>query len=392
MIRYGEIALKGGNRPAFERQLLHQVERVLRAMPGVRAWRGEGRILVEGGDDMTAARERLARVFGVVSLSPALRVPLAWEAVEEAACRLMEEWLAMGAGAPASGAPTFKVEARRAYKAFPYDSPEINRRLGAALLNRFPVLKVDVHQPQVTVQVEVRSEGAYVFAAVLPGPGGLPVGSAGRGHLLLSGGIDSPVAGWLAMKRGVALECVHFHSPPFTSERAFDKVTDLCRILAGWGGRVVLHAVGFTEAQKAIYQRCPAELGVTVMRRVMVRLAEGIARERGGLALFTGESLGQVASQTLESIAAINQVAGLPILRPLIAWDKSEIVDLARRIGSYDTSVLPYEDCCTVFVPRHPAIRPSLQAVARAESNLDMEGLLTEARASVRVLEFRGEG
>lgn len=386
LVRYGEIGLKGENRPAFENLLLRRLREALRGFSGLAVAKRPGRLLVRAGEEgpgaplLDAACDRLARVFGVVSLSPAAETALDPAEIEAAAVEAVRA-AARGAGA------TFKVEARRANKAFPMDSPTLARHLGGRLLQAVPGLTVDVHRPEITVHVEVRDQ-AYVFTRVLPGPGGLPVGASGRAALLLSGGIDSPVAGWMAMKRGLELDAVHFHSPPFTSERSREKVADLCRILARWSGRVTLHAVHFTEAQKTIYQRCPAELGVPLMRRLMFRVAEAVTRRRGGLALVTGESLGQVASQTLESIHAVNRVASVPVLRPLIGMDKAEIVDLARRIGTYEVSALPYEDCCTVFVPRHPRTRPSLEEVEAAEARLDVPALVEGALAGVESEEF----
>ncbi len=395
LLRYGEIGLKGKNRPEFERRLLEQARRALRGLEGVHVERLHGRLLVSGLSDDVSQRvmERLGRVFGIVSFSPVWEVPLDLAAIQEASAAAVREALARprpGFPAGAEAPPvTFKVDARRANKAFPHDSLELNRLVGAHVLRAVPGLKVDVHRPEITLSLEVR-DFAYIYTVTLPGPGGLPVGTSGRAHLLLSGGIDSPVAGWMAMKRGLELEAVHFHSPPFTSERARDKVVELCRLLAGWGGLARLHLVRFTEAQKAIYRQCPAPLGVTIMRRLMLRVAERISRARGGLALVTGESLGQVASQTLESIHVIDRVATWPVLRPLIGLDKEEIVAIAKRIGTFETSVLPYEDCCTVFVPRHPRTRPRLAEVEEAEAALDVEGLVQEALQATEALEVRG--
>lgn len=388
LVRYGEIGLKGENRPAFENLLVRRVREALRGLCGLAVTKRPGRLLVSVGEGapgawvVDAACDRLARVFGVVSFSPAAETALDPAEIEAAAVEAVRA-AALGAEA------TFKVEARRANKAFPMDSPTLARHLGGRLLQAVPGLTVDVHRPEITVHVEVRDQ-AYVFTRVLPGPGGLPVGASGRAALLLSGGIDSPAAGWMAMKRGLELDAVHFHSPPFTSERSREKVADLCRILARWGGRVTLHAVRFTEAQMTIYERCPAELGVPLLRRLMFRVAEAVTRSRGGLALVTGESLGQVASQTLESIHAVNRVATVPVLRPLIGMDKAEIVDLARRIGTYEVSTLPYEDCCTVFVPRHPRTRPSLGEVEAAEARLDVPALVEGALAGVESEEVGG--
>ncbi len=385
LVRYGEVGLKGLNRPAFERALLERLRGSVADLPGAAVRRRWGRMVVEAGPDLLRpALARVTRVFGVASASPALEVPPVWEAIEAGALRMASE----ARQRRDDGTATFRVDANRADKGFPLTSLEINRRLGALLLERLPGLRVSLENPDLTVAVDVREEAAYVHAETVPGPGGLPVGVSGRGLLLLSGGIDSPVAGWRMMKRGMEVEAVHFHSPPFTGEQARDKVVDLCRVLAGWGGvdRVRLHLVRFTEAQTAIYERCPAKLGVIVMRRLMVRVAETLARRRGALALVTGESLGQVASQTLESLAAIEAAAGLPILRPLVGMDKEETVALARYIGTYPVSIRPYEDCCTVFVARHPATRPRLADVEGAEAALPVEDLVGAALAATETV------
>jgi thiamine biosynthesis protein ThiI len=276
---------------------------------------------------------------------------------------------------------TFKVEARRANKQFPLQSPEIMKAVSRHVLANSgqDQLKVDVHNPELTLTVEVRETKAYVMCDVIDGPGGLPVGTAGKVMLLLSGGIDSPVAGWMAMKRGATVEAIHFHSFPFTSERAQEKVNELAKILAKHGGRVRLHNVYFTEIQKAIRKHCPEEYSVTIMRRFMMRIADRLAHKRKALALVTGESLGQVASQTLESMYTINHVTNIPILRPLIAIDKVEIMNIAKKIGTYETSILPYEDCCTIFLPKNPKTRPKVSEAEAAEAKLDIEALIEEA-------------
>ncbi|MBX5435602.1 MAG: tRNA 4-thiouridine(8) synthase ThiI [Alicyclobacillaceae bacterium] len=373
--RYGEIGLKGHNRSEFEKILAANMCRCLAPWPGVKVSRIEGRMLVHlNGTPVEPVRDALERVFGIVSLSPVERVPADLEAIGQAAVRVVN-----GAElAPGSG-HTFKVEAKRADKRFPFPSPDIARRVGAYVLRRLKDWSVDVHQPAVTVFVEVREDGAFVYGTRWPGAGGLPVGSSGRVGLLLSGGIDSPVAGWLAMKRGAEVEAIHFHSYPFTSERALQKVQVLAQILADWGGRVHLHVVHFTDVQTAIRKHCPEALGITVMRRMMFRIAAVIAERRGLLALVTGESLGQVASQTLESLRVINDVIRLPVLRPLIAEDKVDIMRRAREIGTYETSILPYEDCCTLFVPKNPRTRPSLAEAEKAERDLAVEDLVRQA-------------
>ncbi|MBE3591175.1 MAG: tRNA 4-thiouridine(8) synthase ThiI [Firmicutes bacterium] len=379
LVRYGEIGLKGANRKAFEGALKRRLEEAAAragAAGVTRVRLAHGRIYVDCEEADEDTRERLlaalTRTFGVVSVSPAQRVPLEWPAVVEAA-------EALGRRARLAGARTFKVEARRANKSFPKTSPEIARELGAALAKRLD-WPVDVQRPDAVVTVEVR-EWIYVFAETRPGPGGLPLGTGGRGMLLLSGGIDSPVAGWLLAKRGLEPVAVHFHSPPYTGEKALEKVRDLCRVLAAWCGPVELFTVPFTEVSQQIYERAPDPLGTVLMRRFMVRIAERLADRAGAQALVTGESLGQVASQTIESIAAIADVATRPILRPLVGLDKAEIVELARRIGTYEISVRPFPDCCSVFVPRRPATRPKVEDCRRAEERLDVAALVEAAVA-----------
>lgn len=383
LVRYGEIGLKGRNRPLFEQQLADNIRGALGDLPLQRVRRIYGRILIElERDHVEEALERLRRVFGVVGASPARVVALDMEAVEKASVQELEEALKVRQVA------TFKVMARRSNKGFPLTSMEINQRLGQRLLEVYPQLSVDLEHPDVTVHVEVRDRAAYIYSQEVRGPGGLPVGVSNRGLLLLSGGIDSPVAGWMAASRGIALEAVHFHSFPFTSAGAQQKALDLCALLSRWTGHMTLHLVRFTEIQKAIYQTAPPELGVTLMRRFMMRIAQRIARERGILVLLTGESVGQVASQTLESLCVIEKVVDMPVLRPVIALDKEAIVERAHRIGSYEISIRPYEDCCTLFLPKHPETRPNLERVERAESTLAVEDLVAEALKNREVLQW----
>ncbi len=281
---------------------------------------------------------------------------------------------------------TFKVSARRSNKKYPLTSPELNQELGGYLLEHVKGWKVDVHNPMVYLYVEVREGFSFLYTQGYPGFGGLPVGTTGKGILLLSGGIDSPVAGWLGMKRGLQVIGLHFHSYPFTSERATEKVLDLARILAKGQGEVKLYLNHFTEIQKAIRQNCPSDLGITIMRRMMFRIAHRLALKEDALALLTGENLGQVASQTLESMAVINKVTDLPVLRPLITMDKIEIIELAKQIETYETSILPYEDCCTLFLPEHPATRPRLEKVIRAEDALAIDELIEQSFAKTEVV------
>ncbi|WP_027364951.1 tRNA uracil 4-sulfurtransferase ThiI [Desulfotruncus alcoholivorax] len=387
LIRYGEIGLKGKNRPQFERRLMENMRRALGKTGPARVERVYGRLVVESEAEPALVLDRLSKVFGIVGVSPALRLPLDMQAVSGGALQTLKDAAALVQLPP--GTPlTFKVEARRSNKMFPLTSPEINGQIGGYLLENFPGLQVDVHKPIIKVNVEIREKNAFVYAADIPGAGGLPVGASGKALLLLSGGIDSPVAGWMAMKRGIEIEAVHFYSFPFTGEKSLEKVRDLCRILADYTSRVKLHVVHFTEIQKEIQKNCPEELRVTLMRRMMFRLAERIAGQQGALALVTGESVGQVASQTLESMRVINYVINIPVLRPLVGMDKAEIISRAQAIGTFATSVLPYEDCCTLFLPKHPATRPRPEQARQAEEALEVEELLAGAldRTAVEII------
>jgi thiamine biosynthesis protein ThiI len=314
----------------------------------------------------------------VVSVSSVETAPLDLEAIKEKALEIMERSLLPG--------DSFKVEARRSNKSFPLTSPELNRIIGGAILEKNPRLKVDLENPSFQLFIEVGAREAYIYHDHVAGPGGLPVGSSGRALLLLSGGIDSPVAGWMAMKRGLRLEALHFHSYPFTGLRSREKVIDLCRILSRYGGKMQLHLVNVAGIQKEIRASCPAALGIILLRRMMMRIAGQISRSRGLQALVTGESLGQVASQTLESMIAIDSVTSMLILRPLLGMDKHEIVALAEKTGTYEISIRPYEDCCTLFLPRHPATRPRLEKVVQAEAALDAGGLTAAALENMETM------
>jgi thiamine biosynthesis protein ThiI len=372
MIRYGELALKGRNRDDFEEALMRNVKQILRPFPKVKVRRNYGRMYVQlNGEDDQAVMERLQRVFGISSLSPTIQTEGSEEAIKQKALELMRSLT--------PEPTTFRVETRRADKRFPLTSMEVSRMIGTHILRNIPNIKVDLHTPQVVVNIEIRAEGTFLSCETVPGPGGLPVGVSGKVLLLLSGGIDSPVAGWMMLKRGVTLEAVHFHSYPFTSERSLEKVRDLAHKLTRWGGTIRLHVVPFTEIQTAIRDKCPEEYLITIMRRFMMRISEQIAHNTGALALSTGESLGQVASQTLESMNTINDVVGIPILRPLIGMDKTEITEIARRIDTYELSILPYEDCCTIFMPKSPVTRPKPAIAARYEEELDVEALVNDA-------------
>jgi thiamine biosynthesis protein ThiI len=374
IVRYGEISLKGKNRAEFERILVRNMKQKLAGWKGVRIHHTGGRMMVESDETQVSnVLSRLQNVFGIVSLSPAKVTGLDVDQMSTAVVDTLSDAVKV------DHARTFKIEVRRANKRFPMQSLELARVLGGRALQAVSDITVDVHHPDITVFVEVRDQEAMVYGTKVPAVGGMPVGSAGRVGLLLSGGIDSPVAGWLAMKRGAEVEAIHFHSYPFTSERALQKVEDLAQILADWGGRVHMHTVHFTDVQTEIRKHCPDSLGITIMRRMMLRIAEEIGRRRKLLALVTGESLGQVASQTLESMHVINAVTRWPVLRPLVAEDKVDIMRRARQIGTYETSILPYEDCCTLFVPKNPATRPKLAEVEEAERALAVERLVAEA-------------
>jgi thiamine biosynthesis protein ThiI len=371
LVRYGEIGLKGDNRPEFEDALARHLRHVVRSDPEARVSRSYGRLYITGIDLTKDLLGRLSRVPGVVAVSPAVRVDRDLQALSDAAIHVSRGAL------DAKTAPvTFKVDSRRPDKTFPVTSPELNRVLGDAVLKACPELSVDVHAPSFVLKVEVRSEGAYLYWNEAPGPGGLPLGTSGKALLLISGGIDSPVAGYLAMKRGIAVDGIHFWSYPITSERARDKVVRLARALREYNPYLRLFIAPFTDIQTSIIEKCPEKYRVTIMRRMMMRVASRLAEKTGALAIFTGENVGQVASQTLESLAAIEDAASIPVLRPLICFNKVETVSLAREIGTYDLSILPYEDCCTVFIPRHPVIKPRLEDVREAENLLDIVALV----------------
>lgn len=392
LVKYGELALKGKNRPEFERVLARNLGRALElAGAGRRGVAGgfrlrtlTGRMIVElgeGTDEAQAERllEAAARVFGVVGVAPARPA-----ALDPAADEIGRVAVDLARAAVASGSvTTFKVEVKRPNKGYPLKSPEVAARVGRRVQDAVHGLEVDVHQPELRLMVEIRDDGAYLYGRERPGPGGLPVGTSGKVIALLSGGIDSPVAVWMAMKRGVVTVPLHFWSFPFTGERAREKVVELCRVLGGWGLRRDLLVCPFTELQTAIRDQCPEELRVTIMRRMMLRIATRVAAAEGALGLVTGESLGQVASQTLESLGTIEAVTGLPVLRPLVGLDKEEIIQRARAIGTFEISTLPYEDCCTLFVPAHPRTRPTPAEAEDGEASLDIEGLIARAVAGI---------
>jgi thiamine biosynthesis protein ThiI len=381
LVRYAEIHLKGLNRPYFERSLMKRIALALRPLR-VKVVREQGRVFVFGipVESMDEAADKLTRVFGIHSVSPALAVEKDWDQMVEASKVLVARRIEGLAQA------SFKVIARRADKRFAMRSQDICRTLGGLLLEAFPVLRVDVHQPDFYVGVEVRQEQAFLFAEEKLGAGGMPVGTNGHAMLLISGGIDSPVAGHMIATRGVRISAVHFYSYPYTSERAREKVVDLTKILASYAGEVDLYLVPFTEIQLAIYEKCPKSETTVLMRRLMMQIAERIARTCGAQALITGESIGQVASQTIESLTVTNDAVDMPVFRPLIGFDKEEIVTRAKAIGSYETSILPFEDCCTVFVPQHPVTRPKLEDIRVSEARLDFTQMIETAIATTERL------
>ena len=366
LIKYGEIGIKGKNRYMFEDALVRQIRFALRGVDGTfLVHKCHGRVYVdcEGEYDYEETVESLKRVFGIVGICPVVRVEVAEIGqLKKDVVSYMEQMY------PDKDL-TFKVEARRANKRYPMNSMEINCELGEAILEAFPETKVDVHDPDVKLNVEIREE-VYIYSEIIPGPGGMPVGTNGSAMLLLSGGIDSPVAGYMIAKRGVELEAVYFHAPPYTSERAKEKVVDLARLVSKYAGPIKLHVVNFTDIQLYIYEKCPHEELTIIMRRYMMRIAEQFAKKDGCLGLITGESIGQVASQTMQSLAATNAVCTLPVYRPLIGFDKREIVEISEKIDTYEVSIQPFEDCCTIFVAKHPVTKPSVERMEKSELNL----------------------
>ena len=378
LLKLGEIALKGLNRKAFEDVLLKNIRRRLGKAGEFTVASRQSTIYVEPADgqaDMDLAEEQVRKVFGVVGYARAGIAEKDLKSIQELAAQYLEEEL--------EEAATFKVECKRSDKKFPLKSPEISAEVGGYLLERFPHLRVDVHQPDVTVRVEVREVGAYVHTDPKPGAGGIPVGTGGKAAILISGGLDSPVAAWTMAKRGVELTAIHFASPPYTSELAHEKVVRLLRKVSEYAGRIKLITVNFTHLQEEIRDKCSEELSTVILRRFMLRAAQRVARDEGCAALITGESLGQVASQTIQAIACTDAVADLPVFRPLIGSDKAEIVKVAHQIDTYDISIEPYEDCCTIFTPKHPRTRPILHFVEEAEQAIDGPALLEEALGQV---------
>lgn len=374
LIKNGEIALKGLNRNTFETILIKNIRYRLKDLGKIDVRKAQSTIYIEpkeDGLDFEEAVERLKKIFGIAAFSRAAMAKKEYEDIRRVALEYLSDAL--------REAKTFKVNAKRSDKGFPMKSPDIMRELGGDILRAFPHLKVDVSQPDILVTVEIRDFGAYIHANQIPGAGGLPVRSGGKAMLLISGGIDSPVAGYMMAKRGLELDAVHFVSPPYTSDRAREKVEVLCAKMGAYCGRIRFYCVPFTEIQEALRDYCPEELFTILMRRLMMQIADRFAQREGLQALVTGESVGQVASQTLGAIACTDPASQLPVLRPLIGMDKNEIIEVARKIDTFETSVLPYEDCCTVFTPRHPKTRPSLREVEEAEKLFDFTPLIEKA-------------
>jgi tRNA uracil 4-sulfurtransferase len=385
LVRVGEIILKGLNRPVFEDKLIQNIKRSLYSLGKVNVIKSQARIYVEPVEDdyeFDAAMHKLTKVFGIVSVSPVWKINTDFEEIKEHVLTMAKDLVER------KGHKTFKVESKRGNKRFPMESHEISRELGAHVLEHIPSLSVDVHTPSLVLYVEVR-ESTYVYSEMIPANGGMPLGTNGKAVLLLSGGIDSPVAGWMIAKRGVELEAVHFYSYPYTSERAKDKVIELTKILATYCSQINLHIVPFTEIQLEINAKCPEDVTTIVMRRYMMMIAERIAKSVGALALITGESVGQVASQTIQSLAVTNAAVTMPVFRPLIGMDKNEVIEIARRIDTFETSILPYEDCCTVFVAKHPKTKPQLEKVLQLETHLDTEALIEKAIRDTEVMRIR---
>ena len=375
LVRYGEVFLKGQNRPFFLRKLVDHVKAAVQEVHG-HVWLSEGRIYVSDYTDQDEAIRRVSRVFGVHSVSPAIEMEKdSFEAICAQAAKMMEKKTG-----------TFKVLAKRSDKQYPMDSPTIMREAGGYILDHVPQLSVDVNNPDHEITIEIRKL-AYLSVDRTMAVSGMPMGTNGKACLLLSGGIDSPVAGFMIAKRGVELCCVHYHSFPYTSERAKEKVLELARILSEYCGKMRVYIVPFTEIQMQIHEKCPENFTTLIMRRYMMRIAEILARKDGAQALITGESIGQVASQTMEALGCTDEVVSMPVFRPCVGMDKSEIIERAERIGTMETSSLPYEDCCTVFTPKHPATHPRKELVRRAEEKLDSQALIDASIEGTEIVE-----
>ena len=388
IVRYGEVALKGMNKPYFERMLTERIKKLLkRKFENFTVRRQDGLVFVRA--DKEYAKEdiikEISKVFGVASISHAVEAESHLDAIGEAAVEYMKELI------EEKGIQSFKVKAKRADKNFPVKSPEIGRIIGAKVLIGCKVLHVDVNDPDVMLHVDVRQDRSYIYQDKIAGFGGLPLGTNGKGMTLLSGGIDSPVATWMMAKRGMMIEAIHFHSFPYTSQRAQEKVEDLAKIVSTYCGNFKMHVVNLLPIQEAIVQNCPEEETTILVRRFMMRIAEQVAMDTGCGMLITGENLGQVASQTAEALVVTDASVKLPVMRPLIAMDKVDIMDKAKEIGTYETSIMPYEDCCTVFLPKHPTTKPKLDRILESESKLDCEQLIADAIAAKEVVYIKPE-
>lgn len=386
LIKYAEIGIKGKNRYLFEEALVNQIRHALKKADGeFKVHRTQGRIYVDALSvfDFDETVSCLKKVFGISGICPVVYVE------DNGFEQLGEEVIKFIDTVYQNKNQTFKVHARRARKNYPMDSMEINCELGGVILNAFPEMKVNVHNPDFELNVEIR-EKIYIYSNIIPGPGGMPVGTNGKAMLLLSGGIDSPVAGYMISKRGVKLDAVYFHAPPYTSERAKQKVVDLAKYVSAYSGPMKLHVINFTDIQLYIYEKCPHDELTIIMRRYMMRIAEKIAKDTGCLGLITGESIGQVASQTMQSLAATNEVCTMPVYRPLIGFDKQEIVEISEKIDTYETSILPYEDCCTIFVAKHPVTKPNVKVIKGHERNLEekIEELMEKAMSEKEIIEI----
>ena len=384
LIKYGEIGVKGKNRYLFEDALVRQIRYALKEVDGeFNVTKENGRIYATAVSDFDydEAVAALKRVFGIIGICPVVQIED--NGFDDLAKHVVEYF---DATYPDKNI-TFKVNARRARKNYPMDSMEINMELGGRLLDAFPELKVDVHKPEVLLQVEIRNK-INIYSVEIPGPGGMPIGTAGKAMLLLSGGIDSPVAGYMIAKRGVQIEATYFHAPPYTSDRAKQKVVDLAKLVSRYSGPMVLNVVNFTDIQLAIYEKCPHDELTIIMRRYMMRIAEELGKKSGCLGLITGESIGQVASQTMQSLYCTNEVCEMPVFRPVIGFDKQEIIDLSEKIGTYETSIQPFEDCCTIFVAKHPVTKPSLNVIHNDEKKLSekIDELMQKAIDTVEVI------
>lgn len=385
IVRCGEVALKGMNKPYFEKMLVNRIKKLLKKFDNVEAYRHEGLIFVRADKkhDPEIIIGEISKVFGVASISPALECESELNSIGDAAVALMMDLIEK------KGIKTFKVDAKRADKNFPVKSPEIARIIGAKVLVGCKVLKVDVHNPDCVLFVDLRKDKSYVFEQKISGFGGLPLGTNGKGMVLLSGGIDSPVAAWMMAKRGMLIEAVHFHSYPYTSQRAQEKVEDLARIIAQYCGRFKMNVINLLPIQEQIVENCPEEETTILVRRFMMRIAEKVAQKSGCTMLITGENLGQVASQTAEALVVTDATVKMPVMRPLIALDKVDIIQKAKDIGTFETSIMPYEDCCTVFLPKHPATKPKLEKILESESKLDVDALVEAAVEKMEIIDIK---